>query len=265
MDAPENKLKSIDKINKNIRQNKILSCNISNSTLYNYISSKNFLNLSFKKIHKKLLPTDVYSKQSYRKSLSLFVERITHCFDQEYDLIYIDEAGLKFDLQKRKGFEKKKKRLHIHKIHKSSKKYSGIFAMTRRGILDFQVVEGGVTRFCFYGFLITLIRKYELGNKKCAFILDNAPLHHSRDFKSKFQMYSNLIFVPIYSPWANPIENYFGILKNKLRGFDLFNIFQLIRRIYEINRELSTVLFEKLELKMLRVVRDVYIGGEPVE
>lgn len=49
--------------------------------------------------------------------------------------------------------------------------------------------------------------------------MDNAVIHkHSAVLETALRLKANVLFNAEYSPWLNPVENFFGYLKGKVRS-----------------------------------------------
>ena len=86
-------------------------------------------------------------------------------------------------------------------------------------------------------------------------VMDNARFHKSEETREIIEDHGHqLLFLPPYSPDLNPIENYWAILKGKLRKIvanfqNLFDaltaVFQTIYKLFDYN-----VLFETMAFKV---------------
>ncbi|KAE9004324.1 hypothetical protein PR001_g17747 [Phytophthora rubi] len=92
------------------------------------------------------------------------------------------------------------------------------------GTLYFEIVEGSVTGETCLSFMKEMMATYMrkgLASRKRAFIMDNASIHHRDPVKdymtgSVVSEKIGLEFLPIYSPFLNPLEEVFGLLKSRL-------------------------------------------------
>lgn len=92
------------------------------------------------------------------------------------------------------------------------------------GTLYFEVIEGSVTgETCLeflQGMVASYVRKFP-SDRKRAFIMDNAKIHH-RGIVTAY-LYGEVVsqrigleFLPIYSPFLNPLEETFALIKTRL-------------------------------------------------
>lgn len=81
--------------------------------------------------------------------------------------------------------------------------------------------------------------------KRTIVVPDNAPIHHSKVFKEKIQMWKSMdlyiYFLPPYSPELNKIEILWRFIKYKWLPFDAFvNFKNLKERLNELLNKVST-------------------------
>lgn len=81
-------------------------------------------------------------------------------------------------------------------------------------------------------------------------VLDNVPFHHSNNVKKYIEDKNvKILYTPPYSPWFNPIENIFGIIKNKFRkNKNISESFKYIDKeiiIKTINKTINNILNNK--------------------
>ena len=72
--------------------------------------------------------------------------------------------------------------------------------------------------------------------KNCMIVMDNARFHKSEETREIIEDYGHqLLFLPPYSPDLNPIENYWAILKRKLRKVvaNFQNLFDALAAVFQ--------------------------------
>ena len=67
--------------------------------------------------------------------------------------------------------------------------------------------------------------------------MDNAHTHHARILKLLYYNI-NILFGAAYSPFLNPIEEFFSYLKHRLRFINKENRSQLVKGVYSVCKEL---------------------------
>jgi transposase len=85
------------------------------------------------------------------------------------------------------------------------------------------LIEGGVDSTLFENFIYHTLHSIrtdsELASKKVVLLLDNARIHKSNQvLETARKMKVIVVFNAEYSPWLNPVEQFFGFLKSKLRA-----------------------------------------------
>ena len=118
---------------------------------------------------------------------------------------------------------------------KKSLNYSLIAALTINGFIGAKVIKGGLKGPDFIGFIHDLIVNQQnlFTNKKVVIILDNANIHHSKDYMQKFKEFYNIQYISPYTPQYNPIEYSFSKLKCLVKKSHPKTENDLIRGIYQ--------------------------------
>ena len=70
--------------------------------------------------------------------------------------------------------------------------------------------------------LVSISSNPQYKGRKVVMILDNARIHHHQFVLQATRRHSvNVCFLSPYSPWLNPVESLFGILKRRLSPSEL--------------------------------------------
>lgn len=122
----------------------------------------------------------------------------------------IDETGFgRFSYQRRSGYSKKGEQLMIRKEKARVTSTSVLACASAEGWVARKTIVGGVNRIMFSDFIISL----ELP-KGSVILLDNASVHRGDIIYDAFKQKEYIpLYVPPYSPWYNPIEKCFSIVK----------------------------------------------------
>ena len=135
------------------------------------------------------------------------------------DIICIDETSIK-SLQKRNHCYNELGKRCVIKTQSQEvfKKYTGIFAISTKGVLGWELYEkSGINTDRLYEFLETHIpNKY----KNKLIILDNASSHRSDKIKELVNKNNKILYSVPYQHFTNSIENYFSMLKSRLQKLD---------------------------------------------
>lgn len=94
------------------------------------------------------------------------------------------------------------------------KKYTGIFALSTRGVIGYELYEkGGIDTNRLAQFLEKyIVSKY----KNKLIVLDNASSHRNAKIKEIINKNNELIHSVPYQHFTNTIEKFFSVLKSKL-------------------------------------------------
>ena len=152
----------------------------------------------------------------------------------ESKFIFIDEVGFNVSLRLSRG----RSRIGTPAIATVSalrtRNISVCCAMSNRGIVLFSSSAGAYNSEKYRNFLIFLMEKLNVSNnEKYVFIMGNVKFHKTIEVKEIFEQYEcELLYLPPYSPFLNPIENMFSKWKEyiKRRGpsneTDLMNLIE---------------------------------------
>jgi transposase len=135
------------------------------------------------------------------------------------DIICIDETSIK-SLQKRHHCYSEKGKRCVIKTQSQEvfKKYTGIFAISVNGVIEWDLYEkGGINTDRLIEFLEKNITS-KLRNK--LIILDNASSHRNERIKELVNKHNNILYAVPYQHFTNSIENYFSMLKSRLQKLD---------------------------------------------
>ena len=132
------------------------------------------------------------------------------------DIICIDETSLNTFLTRNYCYSEIGRRCVVKsKSQEVFKKYTGIFAINSKGCIGWELYQkGGIDS----DRLVTFIKKYI--NKKYKnklVILDNASSHRNANTKKIIMKNNNLLYSVPYQHYTNSIENFFSVLKSKLK------------------------------------------------
>ena len=135
------------------------------------------------------------------------------------DIICLDETSIK-SLQKRHHCYSERGKRCVIKTQSQEvfKKYTGIFAISVDGVIEWDLYEkGGINTDMLIEFLEKNITS-KLRNK--LIILDNASSHRNERIKELVNKHNNILYAVPYQHFTNSIENYFSMLKSRLQKLD---------------------------------------------
>ena len=161
------------------------------------------------------------------------------------DIICIDETSIK-SLQKRNHCYSRKGKRCIIKTQSQEvfKKYTGIFAISVDGVIDWDLYEkGGINTDRLIDFLEQNITS-KLRNK--LIILDNASSHRNEKIKALVNKHNNILYAVSYQHFTNSIENYFSMLKSRLQKLDGLKYENLKENIKKVISEIPKEKYENI-------------------
>jgi transposase len=159
------------------------------------------------------------------------------------DIICIDETSIKSLQKRQRCYSEMGKRCVIKTTSQEVfKKYTGIFAITSKGVMEWDLYEkGGINTDRLIEFLEKNITS-KLKNK--LIILDNASSHRNERIKELIGKNNHILYAVPYKHFTNSIENYFSMLKSRLQKTEGLkytdikaNIGNVLRTIPEKNYE----------------------------
>jgi transposase len=190
-------------------QNKIFSkfnIKISLSSIYIYTHQLGF---KFKKISKR----NFTNKNFLSKQRQNFENKIKNI--KYNDIVCIDESYFFSNSLNDYGWLHKNSETYVH--NKANPiKYTLLMAINSNKIISYEILKNKNTdQTLFLNFLKNKV--FPLCHNKYI-LMDNAKFHKSKIISDLFDNSNNKsLFIPPYSPQFNPIENVFGIIKNKYK------------------------------------------------
>ena len=183
-------------------------------------------------------------KLSYKKikyanySNELLLKEKTDIFCTEFKKIYkstslvasLDEVGFNSRLTPLYAWSRKGKVTRIkNKLQtgSESKNKSICCCITSDGKMNYRIEQ---TPYNIKSFLVFL-KQLDLP-QNTILLMDNVRFHHSQEVKNYIESKEwKTLYTPPYSPWFNPIENVFGIIKNNFRkNKSIVNAFNIISK-----------------------------------
>jgi len=187
-------------------------------------------------------------------------QHVEYLKDQR-EFIFIDETGFNSSMIPIFAYSKRGEPSPYHRPEKQ-RNISVIAAISNHGIVGFQMIEGSVKGEDFAGFLMDLIsNSHEIRNnlEKFVFFMDNASIHKKKK-NTNFLECLNIQYNAPYSPFFNPIENVFGLVKYHFRYLQLKNVDEKMNNIINAFRTVTVEKTRKIIRKgwknMLEVMKN---------
>ena len=226
MSSDKVKKEYVEFIKKEISKNKTITMN---DLLIKLKEKYNEADISLIQVHRIVKDINITLKQTkvrhvpvLRYGKPIEIEKQIKDFYKEVsrynldDLISIDETSLNTLEIRKHCYETIGKRCTIKTTSQEVfKKYTGIFAITTKGVIGYEIYDkGGIDS----NRLIDFINKFITGKyKNKLIVLDNASSHRNKNVKDLINKDNKLLYSVPYQHFTNVIENFFSVLKSKLR------------------------------------------------
>ena len=153
------------------------------------------------------------------------------------DIICIDETSISGLMKRNFCYEEVGKRCVITtKTQDVFKKYTVIFAINSKGTVAFEIYEkDGIDSKRLKSFLEDKVLKNQ---KKKLIILDNASSHRNDVIKDVIKKDNYLLYSVPYQHFTNAIENYFSVIKSKLKKIEKITIENMDKHIKDALKEI---------------------------
>lgn len=124
------------------------------------------------------------------------------------------------------------------------KKYTGIFAISSHGLIDYEIYEkGGITSDRMIEFLN---RKILCHYHNQLIILDNASSHRNQRVKDTININNQLLYSVPYQHYTNAIEQYFSLFKSRLRKYKGIGLRELRTNVNRVIEGIPTSIYQRL-------------------
>ena len=173
------------------------------------------------------------------------------------EIIYIDETGFNQQMTPLYGYSKIGERCLVTTGLKGQN-YSVIAAITKSKILGYQIIKGSIKADDFGAFIASLLNNNPniLKNRsQYIFFMDNAPIHKAKSLQPFFQNF-NILFNAPYSPFLNPIEEFFGNWKHNFRKKFRENTVNIADKIVRAVQEIDNALLYSFFMHSLSFLKD---------
>lgn len=156
------------------------------------------------------------------------------------DLFFGDESGFNMSGYVPYGWQPKGKYIEITPTKTRSLQIFGLMSLDNR--FDGYSCDGSLNSAMVIAFLNDFHTRIK---QPTVVVLDNAPIHHSTEFKAKIEAWKQedlyVFFLPKYSPHLNPIEILWRKLKYEwIQYEDLEDQKQLEKEVYDILNQFGT-------------------------
>jgi transposase len=148
-----------------------------------------------------------------------YAEQYIRIMSRRNQMYFIDESGFNCSMRRRRGRALVGERAVVHVPAIRSKNFSLCAAYNINSMFMFEVRDHSYNTDRFVSFLADIITKFEEeGVRDAILIMDNVSFHHANDVRELVESSGHqLLFLPAYSPFLNPIENVFNQWKHRVK------------------------------------------------
>jgi len=138
-----------------------------------------------------------------------FLRKRDMYFSQKKKFVSLDETSFSRKGKDVYGFSIKGDKIKIQRPWKRMTSKSCLACLDQNGKLQYKLIDGAFNKQRF----IDALKEFEMEDN-CVVIMDNLAIHRSKEVQNLLQQkHIQSLFIPPYSPWFNPIENAFSLIK----------------------------------------------------
>ena len=138
-----------------------------------------------------------------------FIQQRSKFLSEERTFVSLDETSFSRKGKDVYGFSTKGDKIKIQKPWKRFTSKSCLACLDQFGRLQYHIIDGSYNKERFIDGLTNFIFE-----EKSVVLMDNLRIHRSKEVLNIFKQKGiDVLFVPPYSPWFNPIENAFSLIK----------------------------------------------------
>ena len=215
---------------------------VSDTTIWTAIKS-----LGYTRKKARLLPGDRNGKRMIELRKQIVMQMISK-WNAKKIPIFLDETGFQNSMFSGYFYSKKGEWVYRKSRVVNTTMIRVILAITPDAFLGYQCFNGGITSSDFYAFLCELLKH----NREIydhlddyVFVLDNSGPHRHADY-SQFREFLQMVYLPPYSPFLNPIEQVFGEWKRSFRGKPFRGLSDVMNSVHETFKRLDRSLLPKV-------------------
>jgi transposase len=224
-----------------VQEQILTTCKINASLELIRIFMVKSLQLSNKKAYFYPLPSEKQKVDRTKDFCNRLIDSIEK--NAHSSIVSVDEIGFGDNVKPLKGWGLRNQKLRIFGRFstKRSKHTSCCCSISIDGAITVMMKNGYFNKLSFLQFL-----QKQTYPEKTLILLDNVQFHHSKEVVSFCKEHRwTLLHTPPYSPWFNPIENVFSIVKCNFRKH---------RNIYKAFESVSKNSIDNIFLALFRIV-----------
>lgn len=154
----------------------------------------------------------IVCKDGLDEKRQVFATHVVNAIDRD-TVISIDESSVEYESPPRQGYSKRGQRLNCKTKSFHTKKWSILMAVSTKEVVHTWMINGTINSDVYAQFVQELKGKGYLH-----LMMDNASFHKTKAVQQAcVDAGLSPLFLPAYSPWFQPIEHCFSVLKHHLR------------------------------------------------
>jgi len=178
------------------------------------------LGYSWKRFRKSL--KNKQDEEEYQKKLDELKKLLQLHKDNFIDLFFADESSFNLEGYVPYGWQPKNEYIHITPAKTPSKNIFGIMSLDNR--LEAYDCKGSMNSAVVIAFIDNFLLQIK---QPTVLVIDNAPIHHSKEFEQKVEEWKEndlyIFYLPTYSPHLNPIEILWRKIKYEWLQYEYIN------------------------------------------
>ena len=138
-----------------------------------------------------------------------FIQKRSKFISDNKIFVSLDETSFSRKGKDVYGFSTKGEKIKIQKPWKRFSSKSCLACLDQFGKLQYHIIDGSNNKEKF----LDGLKRFSF-EKNCVILMDNLKIHRSKEVLERLKQKGvEVLFVPPYSPWFNPIENAFSLIK----------------------------------------------------
>ena len=247
---------TLEKLKSNLQKD--LNINVSITTIFRCLEAFHY---TFKRI---ILVPEKRNSQRHQYADNFLANIVTSGFIE--NVIFIDETGYNVSMRSKYGRCLRGTNPHVNIRALKSRNISVCAALSKSELLYFKINTNAFRSITFSEYLkelFIIIRDKQM--ERITFVMDNASIHKTREVTNLIlENEFNIMFLPAYSPFLNPIENLFSKWKHLVRSQNPNNEAHLFELINSCASQITKQDCEGYYRHMLTYLRPC-LNDEPID
>ncbi len=203
--------------------------------------------LGYSRKKAKMIPIDRNSERVINLRKEIVMQMISK-WNYKKTPIFIDETGFQNNMTPAYSYAKKGESIYQTTGVVKTTTITVILAITNDTLIGYQCFKREITASDFHAFLTEFLKNnqdiYDHLDDY-VFVMDNSPIHKHSDHL-QFRQFLQIIYLPPYSPFLNPIEEVFSQWKRIFREKPCRGLREVLNYIHSSFKEINYSLIPKV-------------------